>query len=123
MSDTIFLSTVTREFGQLRSRLAKLLMRTKAVHVRHQDDFVETGETDSAQTEVWLGLFLRKQVCRYRYRNAQRGPTDLRFEARTVLGATILSNCRWRSCHHRQTSSTLLHETLGKFVERPAERI
>ena len=44
MSDTIFLSTVTREFGQLRSRLAKLLMRTKAVHVRHQDDFVETGE-------------------------------------------------------------------------------
>ena len=43
MSPTIFLSTVTSEFRKLRIRLASLLQRTKRVHVRHQDDFVERG--------------------------------------------------------------------------------
>lgn len=43
MSPTIFLSTVTSEFGKLRSRLAALLQGTKRLHVRHQDDFVERG--------------------------------------------------------------------------------
>ena len=43
MSPTIFLSTVTSEFGKLRSRLASLLQGTKRLHVRHQDDFVERG--------------------------------------------------------------------------------
>jgi hypothetical protein len=43
MSKTIFLSTVTREFGSLRTRLAALVQRTKKVHVRHQDDFIEGG--------------------------------------------------------------------------------
>ncbi|MCA9086350.1 MAG: DUF4062 domain-containing protein, partial [Planctomycetaceae bacterium] len=43
MSQTLFLSTVSNEFGSLRSRLAKLLQRTKRVHVRHQDDFFHHG--------------------------------------------------------------------------------
>ena len=43
MSQTLFLSTVTAEFGPLRQRLAALLQRTKKVHVRHQDDFFHHG--------------------------------------------------------------------------------
>lgn len=43
MSSTIFLSTVTSEFGALRARLARLFEQTKRVHVRHQDDFVHRG--------------------------------------------------------------------------------
>ena len=43
MSQTLFLSTVTAEFGPLRQRLAALLQRTKKVHVRHQDDFFHRG--------------------------------------------------------------------------------
>jgi tetratricopeptide (TPR) repeat protein len=43
MSHTIFLSTVTSEFGKLRTRLASLLGRTKRLHVRHEDDFVDRG--------------------------------------------------------------------------------
>src|SRR5690242_9248080 len=43
MSHTIFLSTVTSEFGLLRRRLASLMERTKGVHVRHQDDFASRG--------------------------------------------------------------------------------
>ncbi len=43
MSKTIFLSTVTGEFLDLRRRLAGLVMRTQRVHVRHQDEFVQRG--------------------------------------------------------------------------------
>jgi hypothetical protein len=43
MSHTVFLSTVTREFGPLRQRLAATLRRTQRLHLRHQDDFVERG--------------------------------------------------------------------------------
>jgi hypothetical protein len=43
MSQSLFLSTVTSEFGALRLRLARLLGRTKTVHVRHQDDFFHHG--------------------------------------------------------------------------------
>lgn len=43
MSKTIFLSTVTAEFGPLRKRLAALVQRTKQRHVRHQDDFIQRG--------------------------------------------------------------------------------
>ena len=43
MTQTLFLSTVTAEFGILRRRLAVLLQRTKRVHVRHQDDFFHHG--------------------------------------------------------------------------------
>ena len=43
MSQTLFLSTATAEFGSLRHRLAALLQRTKKVHVRHQDDFFHRG--------------------------------------------------------------------------------
>lgn len=43
MSQTLFLSTVTAEFGSLRQRLAALLQRTKKVHVRRQDDFFHHG--------------------------------------------------------------------------------
>lgn len=43
MSPVIFISSVTAEFGEFRSRLARLLERTKRVHVRHQDDFLHRG--------------------------------------------------------------------------------
>jgi hypothetical protein len=43
MSETLFLSTVTKEFGEFRKRLARFLERTKKVHVRHQDDFFHHG--------------------------------------------------------------------------------
>jgi hypothetical protein len=43
VTQTIFLSTVTSEFGALRRRLAEWLQRTKRVHVRHQDDFFHHG--------------------------------------------------------------------------------
>jgi hypothetical protein len=43
MSETLFLSTVTNEFGAFRSRLARFLERFKTVHVRHQDDFFHHG--------------------------------------------------------------------------------
>jgi hypothetical protein len=43
MSKTLFLSTVTAEFGALRTRLAGFLQRTQTVHVRHQDDFFHHG--------------------------------------------------------------------------------
>ncbi|MGO9468189.1 MAG: hypothetical protein ACLQVF_29000 [Isosphaeraceae bacterium] len=43
MSQTLFLSTVTHEFGAFRLRLARFLERTKTVHVRHQDDFFHRG--------------------------------------------------------------------------------
>ena len=43
MSETLFLSTVTNEFGALRARLARFLDRTKTIHVRHQDDFFHRG--------------------------------------------------------------------------------
>jgi hypothetical protein len=43
MTHQIFLSTVTSEFGGLRTRLAQLLGRTKRVIVRHQDDFPHHG--------------------------------------------------------------------------------
>ena len=41
--ETIFLSTVSNEFGKLRQRLATWLKRTNRVHVRHQDDFFNHG--------------------------------------------------------------------------------
>ena len=43
MSQTVFLSSVTSEFGQLRRRLANLSQRTKKCQVRHQDDFFHRG--------------------------------------------------------------------------------
>jgi hypothetical protein len=43
MSKTLFLSTVTNEFGAFRMRLARFLERIKTVHVRHQDDFFHHG--------------------------------------------------------------------------------
>jgi tetratricopeptide (TPR) repeat protein len=43
VNETLFLSTVTKEFGALRSRLARFLARTKTIHVRHQDDFFHRG--------------------------------------------------------------------------------
>ncbi|MEM7456888.1 MAG: NB-ARC domain-containing protein, partial [Planctomycetota bacterium] len=43
MSKTVFLSTVTKEFGLLRRRLAGLIRRTGQMIVRHQDDFVAQG--------------------------------------------------------------------------------
>jgi hypothetical protein len=43
MSETLFLSTVTKEFGALRARLARFLERIKTIHVRHQDDFFNRG--------------------------------------------------------------------------------
>ncbi len=43
MSQTVFLSTVTKELGPLRQRFAALARRTQKLHVRHQDDFVESG--------------------------------------------------------------------------------
>lgn len=43
MSQTIFLSTVTSEFGEFRKRVATFLQRTKSVHVRFQDDFIHRG--------------------------------------------------------------------------------
>ena len=43
MTQTIFLSTVSSEFGVLRLRLASWLKRTNRVHVRHQDDFFNHG--------------------------------------------------------------------------------
>ncbi len=43
MSETLFLSTVTKEFGTFRSRLARFLGRIKTVHVRHQGDFFHRG--------------------------------------------------------------------------------
>ena len=43
MTQTIFLSTVSSEFGMLRRRLAKLTQRTKKCQVRHQDDFFHRG--------------------------------------------------------------------------------
>lgn len=43
MSKTIFLSAVTHEFGGVRKRLGAVCTRTKRLHVRHQDDFVQRG--------------------------------------------------------------------------------
>lgn len=43
MTQTIFLSTVSNEFGVLRRRLANLAQRTKKCLVRHQDDFFHRG--------------------------------------------------------------------------------
>jgi hypothetical protein len=43
LSETLFLSTVTNEFGAFRSRLARFLSRTKTLHIRHQDDFFHHG--------------------------------------------------------------------------------
>lgn len=43
MSQKIFLSTVSSEFGMLRRRLANLTQRTKKCQVRHQDDFLYPG--------------------------------------------------------------------------------
>jgi hypothetical protein len=43
MNETLFLSTVTTEFGALRLRLAEFLERFKTIHVRHQEDFFQRG--------------------------------------------------------------------------------
>ena len=43
MTQTIFLSTVSSEFGMLRQRLANLTQRTKKCLVRHQADFFHRG--------------------------------------------------------------------------------
>ena len=43
MTQTIFLSTVTIEFGPLRQRLANLAQRTNKCQVRHQDEFFHRG--------------------------------------------------------------------------------
>ena len=43
MNQTIMLSTVSGEFGPLRTRLARLVQRTKQVYVRHQADFAKRG--------------------------------------------------------------------------------
>ena len=43
MSQTVFLSTVSSEFGMLRRRLANLTQRTEKCQVRHQDDFFHRG--------------------------------------------------------------------------------
>jgi len=40
---TLFLSTVSSEFGMLRRRVANLAQRTKKCYVRHQDDFFHRG--------------------------------------------------------------------------------
>ncbi|MFO0977729.1 MAG: SUMF1/EgtB/PvdO family nonheme iron enzyme [Planctomycetaceae bacterium] len=45
MSQTLFLSSVTSEFGSFRQRIAIFLQRTKSIHVRHQDDFFQRGVT------------------------------------------------------------------------------
>jgi hypothetical protein len=43
MNPTVFLSSVSNEFGPLRRRLANLGQRTKNCHIRHQDDFFHRG--------------------------------------------------------------------------------
>ena len=43
MTQTIFLSSVSSEFGELRRRLAHMGQRTKKCHFRHQDDFFNSG--------------------------------------------------------------------------------
>jgi tetratricopeptide (TPR) repeat protein len=43
MTQTIFLSTVSNEFGALRRRLASLAQRTKKCLVRYQDEFFHRG--------------------------------------------------------------------------------
>ena len=43
MTQTIFLSTVSKELDELRRRLANLAQRTKKCLVRHQDDFFHRG--------------------------------------------------------------------------------
>ena len=43
MSQTIFLSTVTGEFGTVRRKLAAMFGKSKRIHVRHQDDFEDGG--------------------------------------------------------------------------------
>jgi hypothetical protein len=43
MTQTVFLSTVSSEFGMLRQRLANLAQRTKKCLVRHQTDFFHRG--------------------------------------------------------------------------------
>lgn len=43
MSQTIFLSAVSNEFGVLRNRIARLFQRTGKLHVRHQGDMGTRG--------------------------------------------------------------------------------
>ena len=43
MSKTIFLSSVSTEFGPMRKRLAGLAQRTGKCIVKHQDDFFDRG--------------------------------------------------------------------------------
>lgn len=43
MTQTVFLSTVSNEFGTLRRRLASLGQRTKKCHIRLQDHFFHRG--------------------------------------------------------------------------------
>jgi tetratricopeptide (TPR) repeat protein len=55
MTKTIFLSTVTNEFLPLRRRLAGLANRTKRMHVRHQDDFINRGVLTLQMLEEEVG--------------------------------------------------------------------
>lgn len=55
MSKTIFLSTVTNEFLLVRRRLAGLGTRTKRLHVRHQDDFIQRGVLTLQMLEEEVG--------------------------------------------------------------------
>ena len=43
VSRTLFLSTVSSEFGALRRRIARVLERGKSIHLRHGEDFVQRG--------------------------------------------------------------------------------
>jgi hypothetical protein len=53
MSETLFLSTVTNEFGEFRKRLARFLERIKSIHVRHQDDFFHRGVKKPTRPGSW----------------------------------------------------------------------
>lgn len=55
MSQTLFLSTVSREFGSLRTRLANLIRCTHGAHVRLQEDFAQRGVVTLQMLEEEIG--------------------------------------------------------------------
>lgn len=59
MSKTIFLSTVSQEFGDVRRRLASFGQRTHKLDIRHQDEFANRG--------VVTLRMLEEEVCQSDY--------------------------------------------------------
>ncbi len=55
MTRTLFLSTVTGDFGPLRKLLGDLFSRTEVVHVRHQDGFFHSGVKTLQMLEEEVG--------------------------------------------------------------------